>query len=223
MEIDHVLPESLLTDPEGLAEARERLGIDANFRIAHFENLAPSCHTCNRKKGDLILADGMLGIHFARIRQHLPALVGAIEKRRNERDLEVTLRFIMGAIDGGKYTAEQLIAGLRGLEQFSGRVLGQRWSALPASPEIYGHGVIADTSRIVWTSHAISQMEEHGVTTAEITRIIVASARNEKLRLATQEGGYVLRAPDDIEIVFEPLENALRIVSVFSAGGAEIG
>jgi hypothetical protein len=49
--IDHVLPESLLDDPDELANVLAECGLSENFNINGFENWLPCHQHCNQKKG----------------------------------------------------------------------------------------------------------------------------------------------------------------------------
>lgn len=50
MEVDHVIPESLLADPAQLAEVLKLLGRPANFSLNSYANWMPACGPCNRLK-----------------------------------------------------------------------------------------------------------------------------------------------------------------------------
>ncbi len=49
-EVDHVVPEHLANKPEELAAARTELGLPDDFDVNSYENWAPCCGNCNRKK-----------------------------------------------------------------------------------------------------------------------------------------------------------------------------
>ncbi len=50
MEVDHVIPESLLNDPARLATVLTSLGRPPRFALNSFENWLPTCRPCNGKK-----------------------------------------------------------------------------------------------------------------------------------------------------------------------------
>src|SRR5688572_21907761 len=54
MEVDHIIPESLLEDPDRLAEILTWLGRPEGFSLNSFANWMPACRPCNGKKADLI-------------------------------------------------------------------------------------------------------------------------------------------------------------------------
>lgn len=50
MEVDHIIPESLLSNPTKLVEVLAAYGKPANFDLNSFENWLPACRQCNGKK-----------------------------------------------------------------------------------------------------------------------------------------------------------------------------
>lgn len=50
MEVDHVIPESLLDKPEELREVIESLGRSKSFDVNSYANWMPACRPCNGKK-----------------------------------------------------------------------------------------------------------------------------------------------------------------------------
>ncbi|MDO8778510.1 MAG: HNH endonuclease signature motif containing protein [Burkholderiaceae bacterium] len=56
MEVDHVIPESLLKKPDQLKLAIEALGLASSFDINSYANWLPACRPCNRKKTDTVFA-----------------------------------------------------------------------------------------------------------------------------------------------------------------------
>lgn len=56
MEVDHVIPESLLTNPDGLKITLETLGLPSDFGINSFANWLPACSICNGKKSDIVFS-----------------------------------------------------------------------------------------------------------------------------------------------------------------------
>jgi hypothetical protein len=50
MEVDHIIPESLLKEPEKLANVLKLLGRPADFKVNSYANWLPACRSCNGKK-----------------------------------------------------------------------------------------------------------------------------------------------------------------------------
>jgi hypothetical protein len=196
MEIDHVLHESLLNSPRQLAATKQRLGLDPNFDIVGFENLAPACRECNSKKGALSIADGKISIDLARLAKKLPALEAELNKQEQERDLETTVRFIIRSLDSGKYTEEQLKSGIETFMRFRGGISGSSPLAPPPSPEFRKYGNLPEPHQIIWTSHALKSMKNSGINAAKIVAGIVSSATSTQLgpRSCTASKIHILSA-----------------------------
>lgn len=50
MQVDHIIPEQLLSHPARLAEVIEELGLSKSFELNSYENWLPSCGPCNNAK-----------------------------------------------------------------------------------------------------------------------------------------------------------------------------
>lgn len=50
MEVDHVLPEQLLSEPGRLATVLAHFGLPSTFEIQSLVNWLPSCRPCNNRK-----------------------------------------------------------------------------------------------------------------------------------------------------------------------------
>ncbi|MBA2713181.1 MAG: HNH endonuclease [Rubrobacteraceae bacterium] len=50
MEVDHIIPESLLGDPTRLAKILADYDLSASFDLQSFANWLPACRTCNNRK-----------------------------------------------------------------------------------------------------------------------------------------------------------------------------
>lgn len=60
MEVDHIIPEALLSDPKQLSIVLIALGRAANFQINSFENWLPACGSCNNAKSNTIFEQSPL-------------------------------------------------------------------------------------------------------------------------------------------------------------------
>jgi tetratricopeptide (TPR) repeat protein len=54
LEIDHILPEYLLSNYEKVQAIKDEYGLDKNFEINSYYNWLPACYPCNRDKGGTI-------------------------------------------------------------------------------------------------------------------------------------------------------------------------
>lgn len=55
MEVDHIIPESLETEPERFAKIRVDFGLPEDFNLNSYENWLPSCRKCNGDKSSTVL------------------------------------------------------------------------------------------------------------------------------------------------------------------------
>lgn len=69
MEVDHVLPESLLEKPRELRAALNAFGLPTSFEINAYENWLPACKPCNGAKKELVFeATPIIQVHLQRAR-----------------------------------------------------------------------------------------------------------------------------------------------------------
>ena len=54
MEVDHIIPESLLRTPNKLKEVLKSFSLDESFDLNTPENWLPACSQCNREKSNII-------------------------------------------------------------------------------------------------------------------------------------------------------------------------
>jgi hypothetical protein len=60
MQVDHILPESLLDDPTELAEVLETFGLPQNFNLNSYENWLPTCPQHNNLKRAIVFTPSPL-------------------------------------------------------------------------------------------------------------------------------------------------------------------
>ena len=60
MEVDHIIPEHLISDPTALATVKSALGRPDSFELNSFENWMPACSICNNDKAGLIFDPSLL-------------------------------------------------------------------------------------------------------------------------------------------------------------------
>lgn len=53
-QVDHILPESLGSEPEAFASARISYGLPESFDLNSFDNWLPACPPCNNRKRDAV-------------------------------------------------------------------------------------------------------------------------------------------------------------------------
>jgi hypothetical protein len=87
LEIDHILPESLLENPDELERIKLEYGLSSDFDINSYYNWLPSCHKCNSTKSDRVYSKSAI-FHFL----EMVAKPKYEEIRRIEQNLETTMK-----------------------------------------------------------------------------------------------------------------------------------
>ena len=118
MQIDHIIPESLLDDHEELRSVLARFGLPADFGINSYSNWLPSCSSCNGKKSNNVFTPSPLiqmqiecAISKAQKAEELAA------KSANKRELTKALNILMKAHSEQGLSAE-IKDSLKPLVQF---------------------------------------------------------------------------------------------------------
>ncbi len=57
LEIDHILPESLLDNPENLERIKLEYGLASDFDLNNYSNWLPSCSSCNNRKRNRLFSE----------------------------------------------------------------------------------------------------------------------------------------------------------------------
>jgi hypothetical protein len=87
LEIDHILPESLLENPDDLERIKLEYGLSSEFDINSYYNWLPSCHKCNSTKNARVYSKSAI-FHFL----EMVAKPKYEEIRRIEQNLEKTMK-----------------------------------------------------------------------------------------------------------------------------------
>lgn len=123
MEIDHLVPESILDLSEDKQAAYlATLGFDPSFDVRDFANLAPSCRPCNGRKSDTPFSQGQLAIFLGQLREKAPRVQQAYLKHLRGRIMGSTLRSIANSVDKGHFTLEELFSELKARHQDANRL-----------------------------------------------------------------------------------------------------
>jgi hypothetical protein len=89
MEVDHILPESLLKDQSALDAALTDFGLPSNFELNSFENWLPAHRHCNAlKREDVFRPTPIIQLWIDRARKKAPAARDARDKSANTRKIE---------------------------------------------------------------------------------------------------------------------------------------
>ncbi|OKH49534.1 hypothetical protein NIES30_06730 [Phormidium tenue NIES-30] len=83
LNIDHILPESLLGTPQKLGNIIKDYGLNPEFKINSYHNWVPACRSCNLNKKDLIYSKNSV-LHFLELARSRYAKVKQIESSLNK-------------------------------------------------------------------------------------------------------------------------------------------
>lgn len=109
MEVDHIIPESLLDAPVELASVVASYGLGASFDVNSFENWQPSCDRCNREKSDTaFVAVPIIAAQLERAKGRAPQ-AREIERRTiSDRRIGSAIAQIEVALTAGDMDADRL-------------------------------------------------------------------------------------------------------------------
>jgi hypothetical protein len=109
-QIDHVIPVSVETP---IAELRVHYGLPTSFEIDGFENWAPSCVPCNRRKrAKLIFASPAFLVRLQEIRDRVPEAKAFAERCQRDREIAPSLANLRNAFQTGKITEQEILAAV---------------------------------------------------------------------------------------------------------------
>lgn len=118
MEVDHVIPESLLETPEQLRKVIECLGRPKDFDLNSYSNWLPACRPCNGKKLATVFDPSLLiQIALQRAAERSPKAVELERGTVNRRTVMKALNVLERASEAGELDAE-VIAALQPLVAF---------------------------------------------------------------------------------------------------------
>ena len=117
MEVDHVIPESLIESPE-LPKILRDLGRPDDFSINGFENWLPSCRRCNGEKSDIVFDPSpIIQVRLQNLAERKNKTKELTEQTASKRKISLALNTLARAHEQGSITDEQ-IAIVQPLVQF---------------------------------------------------------------------------------------------------------
>ena len=125
MQVDHIVPESLVTRPEELAEALRSFGLPAAFDVNSYENWLPACGSCNNAKQSIVVRSSpIFQVHLERAARKANACRKMEANSTRRADVAKALNTIERASDEGSLAPSDrgaLEALLRTAEPFRDR------------------------------------------------------------------------------------------------------
>ncbi|MGJ4927898.1 hypothetical protein ACQR1I_21840 [Bradyrhizobium sp. HKCCYLS2038] len=100
MRVDHVLPRSLINQPERLSTILAEYGLPRNFEIESFENWLPACEPCNVAKGDRVFQAALIVlVHLERARSNAAKTEAAANRVIQNQAISKALNTLERALD----------------------------------------------------------------------------------------------------------------------------
>jgi hypothetical protein len=113
LEIDHVVPESMLDGDVEFSQLRQRLSLPGDFKINSFHNWVPTLHSANSAKASRPFADSSVLYFLELAAAKLNAVTGHYERLRQEQRSERHLTQIARLVEEGVLTLEEVVDFIR--------------------------------------------------------------------------------------------------------------
>ncbi len=118
MQVDHILPEYLLSNPTELHSVLAAFGLSKDFEINSYENWMPSCGPCNRRKGRTVFDPTPLIQLELQMAISVAGKVRAlVDKALTKREISKALNILKRVNEEGKLNNE-IIRQLQPLVEF---------------------------------------------------------------------------------------------------------
>lgn len=218
MEVDHVIPEQLLSDPPTLANLKLEMGLLPSFDVLGYENLAPSCRKCNGEKHGRPFPPGYGMIALGQVAEKLPLLRAAIDRKRQDRDLDNTLRHIARSLDKGLFSPDDLLKGIEIIRKHPNGIHGSSPNAPPASPETREAEIrFSRVGQLRWAPDASASMLKNGYSADQVNDMIYRALKNGSIMaervLVKERPTYMIRVRPDVRVVFSVVDDFLLVTS----------
>lgn len=103
MRVDHVLPRSLLDQPERLSTILADYGLPQDFKIESSENWLPACEPCNVAKGDRIFQPApIVLVHIERARSNAAKVESVAGRVIRNQAISKALNVLERALSAGQ-------------------------------------------------------------------------------------------------------------------------
>lgn len=222
LEIDHVIPESLLDKPDKLKELLQGACLPDTFNILGPENLVPSCSKCNGKKSALEMAPQHLIFVTTLINKKLAALNDCLNAKKRHKSLEDVFLMIVRANADGKYSVSDLCARLRdgGYIDFHFRnpedslTLDRASIETAATAPVHVATDSRSASELVFvTRHALQALENLQMTTDDLRDLLLEGVEVRQTTDGTKAVVTRLRSGDALYIKYQTKGDRILVLS----------
>lgn len=92
MQVDHIIPESLLENKDDLSNVISGFGLPSNFDLNSYSNWMPSCSACNRSKSNSVFNPSpLIQLQIERAREKAKQVTKLAEKSASKREITKAL------------------------------------------------------------------------------------------------------------------------------------
>lgn len=117
MQVDHILPEWLVCDPQQFSRVKREYGLDDSFDLRDYCNWLPTHPGCNRRKG-VVLPDRNVSLFFISLARGKLAQARAEEERYlRSRTADQLVGKLLTAVERGVLTKQEVFAALASLPE----------------------------------------------------------------------------------------------------------
>ncbi len=117
MQIDHILPEWLLSDPEQFSRVRKEYALDDGFDLCDFCNWLPTHPGCNRRKGAVVPDRNIALSYIALAGSKLRQARAEEERYMRSRSADQLVGKLLAAVEMGGLSKEDVFAALASLPE----------------------------------------------------------------------------------------------------------
>jgi hypothetical protein len=212
MQVDHVIPESLQKDSAALSATLDRYGLDASFDICGYENLAPSCPTCNKRKLHNPFPIGQIAIFLTQIAAKVSSVKKNVSGLEKARTLNSILRSVANAIDKGRFSKTELREALE-KEGYLDFMVGSGTSGTIRNSPAWA--VTPKHTEIRYSRHALQRVAERGLILDELEVALRGGTARASRSLANGRVVYELGTPSGLRIVYTISDDVLSVITAY--------
>jgi hypothetical protein len=107
-QVDHIIPEKLLSDPERLREVKAALQLPDNFDLLGFENLVPAAPERNLQKSDIVFNEHDARYYLALAREKKARVEEELAKIERRNTGGKALVLLQEALESGKLSPDDV-------------------------------------------------------------------------------------------------------------------
>ncbi|ELR64622.1 hypothetical protein C942_02315 [Photobacterium marinum] len=215
LEIDHVIPESLLSDDKKKEKALRKYALESDFEILSYKNLVASCGDCNNKKRDLLLHTGFVAIALAVIESKLPKLKEYLTSKKKDKTLASLLKSMATSLENGAFTQEELIASLSNIFEFPNSHPSLVNSLKPVEESPVEFQERDDELDIVWIQHAVDKRGMNKIPSEDVLNALYSGITFRADRHHCAKERYFVETESGLRVVFEIRKNKVVIVTCY--------